>query len=205
MKIIKLTTSNAVVFTGDDLALDAVKASGNGWVAPQFTTLNAEIETIPDGLPDNYIGSGWTYLAGAWAVLPSAQAQVTAMIAEKLASAKAAQWQAIKAKRDSLSETGGYKVVIDGVDKWFHSDAKSKTQQLGLVMAGAGIPPVQWKTMDGSFVTMSQSLAGEIFQAAMEQDQSLFAAAEQHNTAMLAAANPAAYDFSGNWPQVYVS
>ncbi|WP_168921890.1 DUF4376 domain-containing protein [Polaromonas vacuolata] len=121
----------------------------------------------------------------------------------QLQNQKAAQWLAIKAKRDSLSDNGGYKVVVDDVDKWFHSDAKSKTQQLGLVMAGAGIPSVPWKTMDGSFVTMSQALAGQVFQAAMGQDQALFSAAEQHNTAMLAAADPAAYDFSTGWPATF--
>ena len=115
---------------------------------------------------------------------------------------KIAQWQAIKAKRNSLFDTGGYLVGT----KWFHSDGKSKTQQIGLVLMGAGVPEgLQWKTMDGTFVTMTQTLAGQIFQAAAAQDMALFAAAEIHNTAMLAAADPLAYSFAGGWPTVYAS
>lgn len=115
-----------------------------------------------------------------------------------------ATWLAIRAKRDSLSDTGGYKVSVGGVDKWFHSDGKSKTQQLGLLMAGPSIPPgLQWKTLDGSFVTMTQALAGQIFQAAMAQDAAIFRAAETHRVAMEASADPTAYDFSAGWPAVY--
>ena len=124
-------------------------------------------------------------------------------IAADLANKRESRWEAIKAYRDNLSESGGYKVVVSGTPKWFHSDAKSKTQQLGLVIAGAGIPPIPWKTMDGSFVTMSQTLAGQIFQAALGQDQALFTRAEQHRAAMEASADPAAYDFSGGWPATF--
>jgi hypothetical protein len=155
-------------------------------------TLQQVVETTPALVNGEY--------AQQWRVLNLTAETVEANIA----TAKASQWKAIKAKRDSLSDTGGYKVVVGGVNKWFHSDAKSKTQQLGLVMAGPDIPPVPWKTMDGSFVTMSQSLAGQILQAAMQQDQAIFAAAESHNAEMLTEADPAAYDFSAGWPETYV-
>lgn len=114
-------------------------------------------------------------------------------------------WEKIKAEREHLSDTGGYKVVVGGVDKWFHSDPKSKTQQLGLVLMGAdvvNVPP--WKTMDGTFVTMTQTLAGQIFTAAATMDGTLFAVAESHSAAMRAAPDPAAYDYSVGWPAVYV-
>lgn len=121
-----------------------------------------------------------------------------------LANRQASKWEQIKAYREVLSDAGGYKVVVAGVDKWFHSDAKSKTQQIGLVLAGAGIPAgLQWKTMDGSFVTMTQALAGQIFQAAMAQDAAIFQAAEVHRVAMEAAADPDAYDFAAGWPVVH--
>ena len=117
---------------------------------------------------------------------------------------KAVAWEAIKAYRDLLSDTGGYTVTVAGVPKWFHSDEKSKTQQLGLVIMGASVPPVQWKTMDGSFVTMTQALAGAIFQAAAMQDMTIFSVAETHRANMLASADPANYDFSVGWPAVFV-
>jgi hypothetical protein len=113
-------------------------------------------------------------------------------------------WGRIKARRDYLSDTGGYMVTVNGVAKWFHSDQRSKTQQLGLVIAGAGLPlGLQWKTMDGSFVSMTQTLANQVYQAAMAQDSAIFQAAEQHRAAMEASANPLAYNFSGGWPAVF--
>jgi hypothetical protein len=121
--------------------------------------------------------------------------------ARDLAADRAAQWEAIKAKRDTLSDNGGY--LVDG--KWFHSDGKSKTQQLSLFIMGASVPAVQWKTMDGSFVTMTQALAAQVFAAAAAQDMAIFAAAEQHKALMEASADPAAYDFSAGWPATYTA
>ena len=113
---------------------------------------------------------------------------------------KAAKWDANKAERDRRTENGGYKVGT----KWFHSDQKSRSQQLGLVLLGASIPAnLQWKTMDGSFVTMTQQLAGQVLAAAAASDQAIFAAAEEHRQAMEASADPAAYDFSTGWPKVF--
>lgn len=113
-------------------------------------------------------------------------------------------WERIKAHRDYLSENGGYKVSVGGVDKWFHSDAKSKTQQLSLVLLGANANAVPaWKTMDGTKVTMSQNLAGQIFGAAVVQDGALFAQAEAHRAAMVASDTPETYDFSGGWPATF--
>jgi hypothetical protein len=110
----------------------------------------------------------------------------------------------IKNLRDHLSSTGGYKVVVDGVDKWFHSDAQSKTQQLSLVIMGAaaaGVPP--WKTMDGSKVAMSPALAGQIFLAAVTQDGALFAAAEAHIAAVNASNAPEIYNYTAGWPVTF--
>lgn len=113
---------------------------------------------------------------------------------------RSAKWEAIKAERDRRTENGGYKVGA----KWFHSDQKSRSQQLGLVLLGAGIPAgLQWKTMDGSFVTMTATLAQQVLAAAAASDQAIFAAAEAHKAAMEASADPASYDFSGGWPATF--
>jgi hypothetical protein len=95
MKIIKRLADNAVIFSGNDLTLTADSVHGDGWYAPSFTTANAALETIPGALPDNYMGACYTYSGGVWAVLPEAQAQVTAMVADKLAVNKAAWSKAI--------------------------------------------------------------------------------------------------------------
>lgn len=136
---------------------------------------------------------------GAWVFSWTVRDWSAEEIAANKAAAKAAKWEAIKAKRDSLSDNGGY--LVDG--KWFHSDGKSKTQQLSLFIMGAGVPAVQWKTMDGSFVAMTQALAAAIFSAAATQDMAIFAAAEQHKAAMEAAPDPSTYDFSAGWPATY--
>lgn len=109
-------------------------------------------------------------------------------------------WERIKAERDRRIQSGGYKVGT----KWFHSDMFSRTQQMGLVMLGANIPANrEWKTMDGTTVTMTQALAGQIFATAAASDIAIFAAAETHKAAMQASADPAAYDFSDGWPKVF--
>lgn len=109
-------------------------------------------------------------------------------------------WESIKAERDRRTETGGYLVG----DKWYHSDQKSRSQQLGLVLLGANIPEnLQWKTMDGSFVTMTATLAQQILAAAAASDQAIFTAAEIHKAAMEASAEPASNGFSTGWPPAY--
>lgn len=114
--------------------------------------------------------------------------------------AREAIWNGIKAERDKRIQTGGYKVGA----KWFHSDTFSRTQQMALVMLGANIPAgTQWKTLDGSFVTMTQALAGQIFAAGAASDIALFGVAEGHRAAMEALADPTGYDFSTGWPLAF--
>jgi hypothetical protein len=111
----------------------------------------------------------------------------------------AAQWESIKTERDRRESAG----VLVGA-KWFHSDADSRIKQLGLVLAGASIPAgLQWKTMDGSFVAMTQTLAGQIFGASLAATSAIFTKAEQHKAAMEASADPSAYDHLADWPAVY--
>lgn len=107
----------------------------------------------------------------------------------------AIRWTKIKQKRDDLTKNGGCMVA----GKWFHSDTDSKQQQMALTMLGASIPAnLQWKTMDGSFVTMTQTLAGQLFQAQIGREQDIFAHAETLK------ADPNA-DISTGWPARYVA
>ncbi len=119
---------------------------------------------------------------------------------EAAAADKLNKWIEIKTERDRRTDAGGF--YVDG--KWFHSDQKSRTQQLGLVMLGAAIPSgLMWKTMDGSFVTMTPSLAQQILIAGAKSDQSLFESAEVHKVAMESSPYPSSYDYSDGWPPVY--
>lgn len=119
--------------------------------------------------------------------------------AESRGETVARVWGAIKAERDHR-KAGGVKVG----ERWFHSDDASRIQQLALVMMGTGLPAgLQWKTMDGSFITMTPALAQQVFTAQAASDQAIFAVAEQHRVAMEASADPASYDFSAGWPASY--
>ncbi|MBR8368540.1 DUF4376 domain-containing protein [Burkholderia cenocepacia] len=122
-------------------------------------------------------------------------------------------WELIKAERDRR-KAGGFKVGA----LWFHSDADSRIQHLGLkdkardlIVAGGSMvdnltilgQTVRWKTMDGSFASVTAQLAFDIVAAAGDLDARLFAVAETHRAAMEAAADPAAYDFSAGWPETF--
>lgn len=109
-------------------------------------------------------------------------------------------WLAIKAERDRR-KAGGVKVG----EKWYHSDDTSRIQQIGLVMMGANMPAnLMWKTMDGTFILMTPTLASTIFSTIAYSDQNIFKVAEQHRAAMEASEVPESYDFSAGWPDTYI-
>lgn len=130
---------------------------------------------------------------GKWGeIAPAAESE--------LSLAKSRIWDAIRNERDRRIQTGGYKIG----DKWYHSDTFSRTQQMGLVMLGANMPAsLMWKTLGGSFVQMTPTLAQQIFAAAAMSDQMIFKAAEVHKAAMESLSNPATYDYLKNWPKAY--
>jgi hypothetical protein len=120
-------------------------------------------------------------------------------LAARRAEAIARQWEAIKAERERR-RVGGLHLGMD----WFHSDDVSRIQQLALSVMGQNIPyGLQWKTMSGSFVTMTPALAGQIFTGQVLRDQAIFACAEKHRINMAAAPDPLAYDIHTDWPEVY--
>lgn len=117
-----------------------------------------------------------------------------------IAERRAAVWERIKAERDRRAALG----VKVGAH-WFHSDQKSRTQQLGLVLLGQGIPAeLKWKTLTFTpppvFVTMTPALAVGIVQSTAASDTAIFTAAEVHRMTMEASAAPQDYDFSTGWP-----
>lgn len=114
-------------------------------------------------------------------------------------SAKTDMWKLIQSERDRR-KAGGVKVGTD----WFHSDDSSRIQQLGLLMMGANMPSnVMWKTIAGTFVQMTPTLAGQIFQSVAASDMTIFAVAEQKKAEMTASADPANYSYLTGWPKIY--
>lgn len=117
-------------------------------------------------------------------------------------------WNAIKAERDRR-KYGGFKVVVGGEDKWFHSDEPSRNQY-GVMLTTAiekGLPVDfvfdAWKTMDGTKLPMTVELVRRIRDAGMAMEKQHFNNAEIHKAAMEASSDPAAYDFSTGWPKVF--
>jgi hypothetical protein len=108
-------------------------------------------------------------------------------------------WLKIKAERDRRKEGG---VLVES--KWFHSDDTSRIQHLGLVLFGPNIPAnLMWKTMDGTFVLMTQSLANNIFASIATKDQNIFKLAEEKKQQMIASNDPESYDYLTGWPKIY--
>lgn len=149
-------------------------------------------------------GQSWRIVESDWTLSSGevvfdhepTEAELFAAFPGRHAALSKAKWDAIKAKREQV-KAGGVKVG----DKWFHTDDASRIQHMALNMMGAAIPAnLQWKTMDGSFVTMNQALAGQVFQAVAVLDMQAFAKAEEHRVAMEASNDPASYDFSAGWP-----
>lgn len=135
-----------------------------------------------------------------------------------------ALWAQIKAERDGALIVGGRSdggVLVSG--HWFHSDITSRVKWLALaagardqLAAGAALSDlvtveddpddieVHWKTMSGAFVPVSIELALGVVKAIMTLDARLFKVAEIHRAALVAAYNPAIYDYTAGWPLRYV-
>lgn len=167
-------------FISNNVAIEVVSTDPAILFVPHYASQFVEV-------PEN-VQPGWVLIGDNW------QAPAVDMDA-----IKAQHWEAIKRERDRRTQQGGYQVA----GKWFHSDTFSRTQQMGLVMMGGNIPAdLQWKTMDGSFVTMTQTLAGQVFAAAATSDAALFARAEQIKAAM--EADPVNFSLAAqSWPAVF--
>lgn len=109
-------------------------------------------------------------------------------------------WVQIKSVR-SEKQNGGVQVA----GKWFHTDQSSRIQQLGLVLINGNLAPgIMWKTMDGSFIEMTNEIASQLLAAVSQLDIEAYTCAEVHKAAVYALSNPESYDYSTGWPAVYV-
>ncbi len=154
MKILKQLSNNAVIFTGDDLALTASGASGNGWTAAMFTTANAVLDDALS-LPNGYMGNCWSYGGGVWAVLPDAQAQVDAEAARLLAEAKAPVNAKINKWRAEANQTYFTHLTKQiACDALSRSDIDAVAGSISLTGAFPAGFPGAWKAMDNSYLML---------------------------------------------------
>ena len=125
---------------------------------------------------------------------------------ELLNYARETVWSNIKAMREDRAINGGVKVLVDGRDKWFYTDLKSTTQYNTIANTTIGSPDFaipNWKTMDGSFVTMTPELVNKILLAGIIQQSQTYANAEVHKASMLRSEEPIMYDYSTGWPKIF--
>lgn len=164
--------------------INGVKHAG-GLNKQQLEALGYQEITIQE-MPDDY--SDATYFRAEQESAP--YVVYTQKSTDQLAKVR---WAMIKTIRDELTENGGCFVA----GKWFHSDMKSKQQQIALHLKNGGMPPgMMWKTFDGSFIEMTAELAAELFNAQLARENLIFSTAEIKK-------NDASDIYSG-WPARYV-
>lgn len=107
-------------------------------------------------------------------------------------------WEQIKERRLQAITSGVY---VESVDKWFHTDTVSATtySTIAGIITLDNYEPVQWKTMDNTWLLLTESLFKELQTAMSQKTNTNYAVAEQHKAAMLLADNPLEYDYSTNW------
>jgi len=118
-----------------------------------------------------------------------------------LQETKTRVWREIQAERDRRKNNG---INVD--TKWFHTDDASRIQHIGMVLLGQSLPTgIMWKTMDGTFIEMTPTLAQQIFNSVVANDQQVFACAEQKSIQMESSANPENYDIfsTPTWPLTF--
>ena len=114
------------------------------------------------------------------------------------AGQQAEMWERIKARRHQATRSG---VFVPSIGKWFHNDDPARQQYTFLRKLPKLPSPLPWKTMDNSFVEMTQALLDELSLKMIADEQTDFANAERHRAAMLKADHPLDYDYSDGWTQ----
>ena len=158
-----------------------------------------QVGELPDELtllPRENEYQTWDAKAKAWVLPPDVAARLKAEQQDEMR-------ERIKAKRYDNLRHGVY---IKSVGKWFQTDDATRLQYLALALesvTGGFKKPINWKTMDNSFLQLTPDLLREIMQTMHDNEQADFANAEKHKAAMLKAENPLEYDYSGDWTANY--
>jgi len=199
MKILVINTSI--------LAINPVDA-GTQWETPDQIIPKHVVQgavLVDADVPFDFAPGQFEYVDGVIAKKPPDS--------QMLAADRAEKWKAIKAKRDSIKSAGAQVGTY-----WFHTDADSRIQQLGLkdqardVLAAGGNTAtvlqklgqdILWQTMSGVAVPMTVQLSFEVVAAVGDLDALSHYVTLQHNAAMEAASDPSVYDISTGWPATF--
>jgi len=129
------------------------------------------------------------------------ETEAHALLQPPLDEVKAAKTAAIRKHRDALTEDH---ISIDG--NHYHSDPKSRIQQMGLAKLAAAdnLPSgLHWMTKNNGPVLMTPAIAAQFEPTTLAHDVALFAAAQAHIDAVEAldsAQEVLDYDFAAGWP-----
>lgn len=121
-----------------------------------------------------------------------------ALVAAKKEREQAQAWENIKALRQE-KVTGG--VYVPSVDRHLHTDETSSIQyaQIGTAISLGMFQPLNWKTIEGDFIEMTESVFRELQAVMIVNTQDVYAKAEYHRYVMMQSDNPLDYDYSIGW------
>lgn len=162
----------------------AITTGGEVWL-----DATGKLKTSP---PRPSLAHKWDSQSKTWLLDTAAAAELKAQQQDEM-------WGRIKQKRYDSLRRGVY---AESVGKWFQTDDATRLQYLALTLesvTGGFKKPINWKTMDNSFLQLTPELLREIMQAMRDNEQANFANAEKHKEAMLQAEHPLEYDYSGGW------
>jgi hypothetical protein len=164
------------------------------WLIPAYAT-NVEPPEAQEGKTIHCLGGEWVYQD---VVVEVSEVPTPPTLAEIVSE----KWNSIKAKRDSLRFDGGVKVN----GHWFKSNITAIAEYNSILHLGLPDNYVlrpNWRTMDNGEVAMTPLLAKQIIQAGFVQTAAIDDAAQSHKLAIESSQDPASYDFSGGWPEVF--
>lgn len=151
------------------------------------------VELLPINNPNVPYGDEyeWNEEQNQWVICPELDAY-------KYLAQQDEVWELIKVRRLQAVTSGVY---VESVDKWFHTDEVSVTSYSTIagMIALNNYEPVQWKTMDNTWLLLTVELFKELQTAMSVKTNANYAVAEQHKAAMLEATNPLEYDYSEGW------
>lgn len=150
-------------------------------------------ELLPINNPNIHYGDEyeWDETQNQWVVCPELSAYKYLKQQDEL-------WELIKERRLQAVTSGVY---VESADKRFHTDEVSVTSYSTIagMIALNNYEPVQWKTMDNTWLLLTESLFRELQTAISQKTNANYAIAEMHKAAMLKESNPLEHDYSEGW------
>lgn len=190
--------------TPDELAaINAALAEARSGLQDARPSVQASAQAAWDGtlyLPLEVRSGPFAQAAGLIAALP----QESYLTAGEREARQLLMVANIKAERDARRYEGG--VQVDG--RWFLStrDAQAEYTSISTIARDSDVPAdtvmrEAWRTMAaGVTVAMTPALARQILAAGLANIAAIDDASQAHISAMLAATDPLAYDYSAGWP-----